>query len=305
MGNYERLGQLSVVGMYGAKKRFCKYINTLMPHDIEIYIEPFGGSASVLLNKPRHKTEIYNDISNSLCTMFRVLSSSDKADKFMICLYELEVNETVFQECKEYKHIEDKHLEHNYSKYSHLNKITDSELRLAVATYFIYTNSRNCVGVQYNPKYETRDKYLNHISKLNYAINRLRNVYVVSTPKHFREFKQYLDNPKVLMYCDPPYLRDTNAKSDENYAPGKHYSFNLTLQEHIELLKMIQLCKAKIIISNYIDCDKIYPQYLEEGKELSTENLKRFKSFKRIEIPTITTLSGKRENRVEVLWTNI
>ena len=62
MGNYERLGQLSVVGMYGAKKRFCKYINTLMPHDIEIYIEPFGGSASVLLNKPRHKTEIYNDI---------------------------------------------------------------------------------------------------------------------------------------------------------------------------------------------------------------------------------------------------
>src|SRR5262249_53718563 len=37
------------------------------------YVEPFGGAASVLLNKPRTPVEVYNDLDERITRLFRVL----------------------------------------------------------------------------------------------------------------------------------------------------------------------------------------------------------------------------------------
>src|SRR5690606_29758674 len=62
----------SIITYYGGKGRVWRHI---IPHFPEhhTYVEPLGGSAAVLLNKPPSPVEVYNDIDSNVVTIFRVL----------------------------------------------------------------------------------------------------------------------------------------------------------------------------------------------------------------------------------------
>lgn len=57
---------------YGGKWSIAPWIIKHFPRH-ESYIEPMGGSAAVLLNKPRSKLETYNDIDSNVVNYFRVI----------------------------------------------------------------------------------------------------------------------------------------------------------------------------------------------------------------------------------------
>lgn len=55
---------------------------------------------------------------------------------------------------------------------------------------------------------------------------------------------QAYNQPNVFMYIDPPYLPDTRSS-------GKQYNYEMTVQDHEELLQTLIHIRAKVMISGY------------------------------------------------------
>lgn len=92
----------SIVPYYGGKARMAPLIAEMLDYDnTDIYVEPFGGGCRVLLNKPRHKVECYNDYGEGICAVMRVMSNPDTAREFIERLGETEYSEEEFDKAKE------------------------------------------------------------------------------------------------------------------------------------------------------------------------------------------------------------
>ena len=61
----------------GGKYSHLKWILPLLSNDCRTYVEPFCGSCAVLLNRPRARIEIANDIDGRLYNFWKVLRSKD------------------------------------------------------------------------------------------------------------------------------------------------------------------------------------------------------------------------------------
>src|SRR5438552_19126344 len=67
-----------VLRYHGGKYRLGPWIAARLPEH-RIYVEPYGGAASVLMRKPRSYGEIFNDTNGRVVSLFRVLRDPGQA----------------------------------------------------------------------------------------------------------------------------------------------------------------------------------------------------------------------------------
>jgi len=85
---------------FGGKWAIAPWVlSHLPPH--RVYVEPFGGAASILLRKPRSKVEVHNDLDEEIVGIFRVVQDPKSCQTLMRLLrrtpYSRRVFETAFQ----------------------------------------------------------------------------------------------------------------------------------------------------------------------------------------------------------------
>ena len=94
---------LSAFPYYGGKAHMAGLICEMLDYSVDTYIEPFGGACRVLLNKPRHKEEIYNDSSIGLSAFFNLMSNADTADALISEIYKTEYSKDCFEDAIKYR----------------------------------------------------------------------------------------------------------------------------------------------------------------------------------------------------------
>lgn len=95
---------LSPFSFYGGKAKMAPIICSMLDYDnTDIYIEPYGGAARVLLNKPKHKQEIYNDFGTGLYAFFDAMGRPELSGQVISALSDIVPSEEVFLEMRDYK----------------------------------------------------------------------------------------------------------------------------------------------------------------------------------------------------------
>lgn len=175
----------------GSKKRLAERIIGLMPPH-HCYVEPFGGSAAVLLRKPKSAVEVYNDYDSALVNFMEVCR--DRPRELMGWLAVTPYSREIFERwrAEPLAGVEDR-LE-RAARYFYLNRVSFGAKIVGAdsSTSFGF-------GVTHSPAEELRSA----LKRMIPFAMRFSLVQIENRPWH-KVIETY-DRPDTLFYCDPPY----------------------------------------------------------------------------------------------------
>ena len=208
-------------------------ISHFPPH--RVYVEPFGGAASVLMCKPPSHEEVYNDLDREVVNVFRVLRDPAKA-------HELERRLSLTPYARE-----------EFVGAYEVNE-TDDDIELArkkiiksAMSYGIgginrasYNGFRSRRGEQ---QYVSKD-WMKYPSEIRVFVERLQGV-VIENRDAVLVIQKY-DSPDTLHYIDPPYLPITRTEKGQVL-----YKHEMTEDEHVALASTLQGLTGMVVLSGY------------------------------------------------------
>src|SRR5881392_2772456 len=266
--------KLIAFGWYGGKYSHLDWLLPLLP-TCHHYVEPFAGSAAVLLNREPAPVETYNDIDGEVVNFFRVLR--DQKDRLTDA-----IGLTPFAREEFYRAVaavaQADSLCHNELERARRFFIRARQVRTGLAQTASLGRWANCKNTSRAGMSGVVSRWLGSIEMLPNIAERLLRVQIENRPA--LEIIRLYDDRSTLLYCDPPYIHASRGDS-------KAYAYELSDQEHAHLAKTLSAIKGKAAVSGY-RCDLMDSLY---------------RDWKRTD-STAKTCHSVKQARVEALWTN-
>jgi len=259
-----------VMRYHGGKWRLAPWIISHFPPH-RIYVEPFGGAASVLLRKQRSYAEVYNDLSEQIVNVFRVMRDEKDAQK-LIEMIQLTP----------------------YSRSEFIQSYEDAQTPIEQARRTIFRSMAGFGSAAATRGYRTgfrsnsnrsgttpASDWRNYPDALAAIIDRFRGVVVEN--KSAIEVMLQHDSSETLHYVDPPYVHSTRNRP---YGIHMAYEYEMDDSEHEDLAETLFSLKGMVVLSGYDSC--LYNRL--------------FSSWRRLEV---TARSDGAGLRTETLWLNL
>lgn len=266
--------ELTAFPWYGGKNTHLSWLLRLLPRTT-CYVEPFGGAASVLINREPCEVEVYNDIYQDVVIFFRVLR--DHADELIRRIRLTPYARAEFALACDREHQPEDPIERARLFYVRASQVRIGLAQIATPGQWGFTRAHSAGGMA-----STVHSYLRGMDDLAAIAERLMRVQIEC--RTALDVIRLYDSPETLFYCDPPYVMASRPG-------GKGYAHEMTDDDHRALAEALNSAQGMVAVSGY-EGDLMDELYAPP---------KWFKNF-----GPERSLSSSRYGRMqrEVLWTN-
>jgi DNA adenine methylase len=231
---------------HGGKWRLAPWILGRFPAH-RVYVEPFGGAASVLLQKERSYAEIYNDLAGEIVNLFRI--TRDRGDD-LVRLVEL----TPFAR------------DEFAISYEPSSDPLEQARRTLVRSFMGFGSAaatRKNTGFRANSNRSgttPSHDWANYPDALRLTVERLRGVTIEN--KDAKSVMAQHDSLETLFYVDPPYVAAARDGGDD-------YLHEMTDEDHEELAVFLRGLRGMVVVSGYHSelYDRLFANWHREEKE--------------------------------------
>jgi DNA adenine methylase len=223
-----------VLRWFGGKFLLADWIISHFPKH-KVYVEPYGGAASVLMKKNRSYAEVYNDIDGSVVSVFRILRDPEKSKELQRRLEFTPFAREEFHDAHDaHDALDDIDLARRMIVRSFQGFGADSVSNTGRATGFRSNSNRSGT----TPAHD----WANYPQNIPAFCERLRGVCIEN--KDALELMKNHDSEETLFFLDPPYMHETRG--------NRHgYNFEMTNEDHEKMLDAILQLKGMVILCGY------------------------------------------------------
>lgn len=247
----------------GGKWRLAPWIISHFPEH-KNYVEPCGGAASVLLQKPRSPLETYNDLDGNVVNFFRVLR--DQPDELIRKIRLIPWARAEYELSK----IECDDALESARRFFICSWMAISASQRSSSGWRVITYSEQCYSnINLNFGVISLQHLITVVERLDGV--QIENIDALSCIGKYDRFD-------TLIYFDPPYILDERTSKNE-------YQFEWADNDHIEAATLLRDCQGYVVVSGYA-CPLYSELYEAHG-------------WKRVDKEAQTNSGGKR---IESLW---
>lgn len=288
-----------ILRYHGGKWLLAPWILSHFPEH-RVYVESYGGAASVLLRKPRSYAEVYNDLDSEVVNLFRVTRENGNELKRVLALtpFAREEYQSAWLPSDDCLEQARRTVIRAFMGFGSaavtMNRRAGTKGGQPGTGFRANSNRsgttpahdwRNFSGTGFRTYTGESDGRRNrhtlpsgdwatYEAALDPIIERLRGVVIEN--KDAVEVMLAHDGTKTLHYVDPPYVFDTRDA-------GRDYRHEMSDDDHRKMAKVLHSLKGMVIVSGYacslydeelfVDWRRVERKHLADGARERTEVL--------------------------------
>lgn len=218
---------------HGGKFRLAFWIMSFFPEHT-CYVEPFGGAAGVLLQKPRVYAEVYNDLDGAVVNFFKVVRDPFQREQLIEALVATPFARVEFE-----------------GAWVETDEPIERARRLCIRAQMGFGSAgatKGSTGFRIDTKreYGTAQHLWAMYPSTIAAVGERMSGVLIENRDALEVMKQH-DAATTLHFVDPPYMHQTRVMTGSRGC----YRHELTDDCHIQLLDAVMDLKGYVVLSGY------------------------------------------------------